>query len=61
MISGIISILMRMHCCTVHTPCYAIKHLTESLSYIDIIITPFDDTQHTYTDIKCVQAIILFL
>ena len=37
-ISDRVSILMRMHCCTVHTPCYGIKHLNESLSYIDMLL-----------------------
>ena len=44
MLSDRISIRMRMHCCTVHTPCYVIKHLKESLSYIDV--TPFYGTAH---------------
>ena len=31
MLSDRVSLLKRMHCCTVHTLCYAIKHLKEYL------------------------------
>ena len=33
-----VSILKRMHCCTVDTPLYAIKHLKESLSYTYMLL-----------------------
>ena len=38
MLSDRVSILKRMHCCTLHTPLYAIKHLNESLSGMDMLL-----------------------